>query len=29
MVIWHYERGQWKRHRDIWNTSMSAGNLGH
>ena len=29
MVIWHYEHRQWKRHRDIWTTSMSAGKLGH
>jgi ketosteroid isomerase-like protein len=29
MVIWHYERGQWKRHRDIWTTGISAGNPGH
>ena len=29
MVIWHYERGQWKRHRDIWNTGITAGNPGH
>jgi ketosteroid isomerase-like protein len=29
MAIWHYERGQWKRHRDIWNTNIPAGSPEH
>ncbi len=24
VVIWHHERGAWKLHRDIWNTSVAA-----